>query len=88
MNQRLGVWATALAAGGTMAGKATGQHAARLTPCEFRVKQELVSKSVPGKGYWFQPRPTAYPGTGGTPRVIMTAQRALPGASDYFGSSG
>ncbi len=52
----------------------------------YRVQLEFIPRQVPGKGEWFQPRPAAVPPphAGQKPLVIMTVQKSLPGASDYF----
>jgi hypothetical protein len=60
-------------------------EAAGVVPaCPYKMEQTLIRKEVPGKGNWFQPRPAAIPNPDGVPTVIMTVQKSLPGASDYF----
>ncbi|MCK5804802.1 MAG: exo-alpha-sialidase [Lentisphaeria bacterium] len=51
---------------------------------EYTIVFDYVRQGVGDKGNWFQPRPTAIPKPDAQTHAIMTVQRALPGASDYF----
>lgn len=50
----------------------------------YTVVFDYVQQPVDANGNWFQPRPTAIPNATPGIHAIMTIQRALPGASDYF----
>ena len=69
--------------GTALSGEKIPDGTRRETP-EYTMVNDYVRQSVGAKGSWFQPRPTAYPTKSGIPAAIMTVQRALPGASDYF----
>ncbi|MBT3379721.1 MAG: exo-alpha-sialidase [Lentisphaerae bacterium] len=51
---------------------------------KYTIIFDYVQQPVGAKGSWFQPRPTAIPAKDDGIHAIMTVQRALPGASDYF----